>query len=741
MHSRHGYGWPVRGRRSLVGALVAFAALGVAPWAAGPAPAAAPDPTPDALAITLDSLAPGYVPEKGPITVSGTVTNTTEETWTDVNVYPLTSRTDPMTTQAELAAAVDANPDLPVGERILEVSDSIGDLAPGEQAPYDLRVPRRLLGIVGTPGVYWFGVHALGANAEGRDDQADGKARTFVPLIGDDDGTQEVALVVQLRRRIAYAADGTLGNPERWREDLSPGGRLFDLLEIGATSGGRPLTYVFDPALLGVANALAAGDEARVRVGLAADAGDETDGEDTDGDTDGDEAGDASEDGSDDEASGSQDPIATAWLDQFRRGTFGSQLLALPYADVDASAASHQDPELLAEARAASTEALSTLGITAGAVRASPNGYLNPDAIASAAPGETVLLSSDALGSEATSQADIGGHRVVVGSSAAVQGGPGPDDPLTETALRQRILSEAAVRRLSGDGEPLVVTLPAAWNPTDAREFWTGFDASWLRLRPLEDLSTALDPPGLELDELDYSDYQRNRELPEENFRATRELLRTAAVVQEVLPDDSVLEEAVRSEAFADVSYWSRNHRFEAQASAMRSTAAIRDLLDGLSLEAPPSLTLSGDSGRFNVGIHNDLDVPVTVGMAVEPGSQVDVEGMETKTVPAGDTSVVRLNASTEALGVHNVTLYLTTPSGVRLPVELTLPVRSSQVSEVIWLVMGGGALILAAAIVLRLGRRFARRRRPTDGDPYDDEADRRADEAKGAASPAEADA
>ena len=54
---------------------------------------------------------------------------------------------------------------------------------PGERAPFTIQVPVDDLPITGDPGVYWFGVHALGTSADGRDLVADGRARTFIPLV------------------------------------------------------------------------------------------------------------------------------------------------------------------------------------------------------------------------------------------------------------------------------------------------------------------------------------------------------------------------------------------------------------------------------------------------------------------------------------------------------------------------------------------------------------------------------
>ena len=61
--------------------------------------------------------------------------------------------------------------------------DEVGDLAPGASTSYRISVPAEELGITGEHGVYWVGVHVLGADDGGRDGVADGRARTFIPLM------------------------------------------------------------------------------------------------------------------------------------------------------------------------------------------------------------------------------------------------------------------------------------------------------------------------------------------------------------------------------------------------------------------------------------------------------------------------------------------------------------------------------------------------------------------------------
>src|SRR3954451_5424187 len=133
--------------------------------------------------VTIDQLTPSTIPEKGLVRVTGTVTNNDTATWRLINTYAFVSD-EPMTSSAQLAEAARMPAEAFVGRRITASGhyDTIPELAPGAQAQFSFNVSRQLLQ-ADRPGVYWFGVHALGEGPEGRDTNADGRARTFLPLV------------------------------------------------------------------------------------------------------------------------------------------------------------------------------------------------------------------------------------------------------------------------------------------------------------------------------------------------------------------------------------------------------------------------------------------------------------------------------------------------------------------------------------------------------------------------------
>ena len=114
-------------------------------------------------------------------------------------------------------------------------------------------MPVSSLPISGEPGVYWIGVHALGSSPEGRDVVADGRARTFIPLVPPAIArkrTVPVSVVLPLRDRARRDADGSLNGPTRWVNLTKPEGRLSRLADFGASAGSAPVSWLVDASIL-----------------------------------------------------------------------------------------------------------------------------------------------------------------------------------------------------------------------------------------------------------------------------------------------------------------------------------------------------------------------------------------------------------------------------------------------------------------------------------------------------------
>lgn len=709
-------------------------ALATTAWAAPRARAADPSP----LKVSIDSLSPSYVPRSGPIRVTGSVTNRDDQTWLAVNIYPFASAA-PMTTRAELAAATLTDPILPVGDRITTEGyyDSIGDIEPGATLQFSLAVPRSALTSqtgepIEEPGVYWFGVHALGESTDGRDTNADGRARTFLPLVpASIKRSTDTALVIPLRRDISYDADGSLEGVEGWTRTLSAEGKLRSLVDFGVAAGSRPITWLVDPALPDAVRKLVAGNAPRSMAPTQSEEPDDTqtpaepgetgfadpaesavpDPTPSEGDT-GD--GSTGDDEVVDEATAAAAQAGSAWLDRLREALSASQILALPYGDLDVAAAAAHDPSLYESARERSTDFLEPGGLRTSAGLGSPSGYLSAAGIAAAEPGSTVLVTDRMFGADPPGVATVEGHQLVVTSSGAAAGGPGPGDPLAPVNLRQRILSEAALRLLSPGGKPLVVVLPADWTPPSASGFFEGLDVDWVDLSSLAEASARRGTP-VDVEALDYPPLQSRRELDAASFDSASRLVDSGEALQNVLTLNDEVASVVADQAFNSLSYSSRLHPDAVRAEVDSSRSWIDAKLRMIEIDAPRGVTLSSSSGRFAATITNGLDQPVTVSIDYLADEPFTIDPPAPVEVGANGRATILLNAHASTLGVHSVTLVVTDSEGTPLGSSDQLTVRSAQFSKVIWLILGTGCALLFVAIVIRLFRRIRRARTPPD--------------------------
>ena len=741
--------------------------LPVAPTAVATVP---PEPV-EPLEVTIETLTPGEIPRSGTIEVGGTVTNVDDETWTTINLYPLLGG-EPMTTPAQLRGARRTDPLAYVGDRITSPGPYavIDRLEPGQSATYSFTVARSRLEATAR-GVYWFGVHALGQDTAGRDSVADGRARTFLPLVeqessgsgssgpgsGDDGSGQgqrrrpdgadvtrpvPVALVVPLRRRILHEADGSLAEPELLADELGSNGTLGRLVSMGAQADSASITWLVDPALVVAAAQLAAGNHARsLEPTIDPDA---ADGDDTETDralatptepatepTGSEEPagppGSPSPTGSlapdpveTDDLDPAVRPLARAaqgWLSSLAEAIHDDhQVLALPYGDLDVAGVAEQDPGLYAQARRLSGGALPRVGVETEPGLSSPLGYVDSAAISIADPAETILMTDLEVGLDdegrSPSLISVDGRDVVISSSGAAQGGPGPGRRLSAISVRQRILSEASLRTLERGSQPLVVVLRPGWSPDDPGELISRLDTSWVDLDTVADAIKGLDPVAVPAAELEYPASQQSAELNQRVTTNVQDLVEAGEVLQDVVLLNDRIADVVAGEAFAAASYTTRPMRRRARQGLLAQRAAVYDLLGRISVTTPPGVTLSSASGRLPATIVNDLDQPVIVRLDARSDLPMTLGVPDTIQVPAGGRVGVLLEATTQRQGIHNVSLLVTSVEGVPLGGRADLPIRAAQVSRVIWLIMGSGAVLLFGMIGLRLVRRVREARR-----------------------------
>ena len=250
-------------RRGLAGllALLSVLALFVA------APARADDPTAP-VRITITGLAPVALGQGDSLSLSGTVANTGLATITALSVR-LTLSTTPVPDRRDLRKATEAEGGFGSVPLFATTTTVVDALPPGAKADYRISVDASTLP-VGAAGVYVLGAEAVGFGPAGY--VILDTSRTLIPYVPDPIAPINVTWLWPLATAPAQTPDDVLLGDAISRE-LSPGGRLDDLLSAGALSPS--ISWVVDPQVLQVADDMSDGylvdKGGQVRAGTAAD--------------------------------------------------------------------------------------------------------------------------------------------------------------------------------------------------------------------------------------------------------------------------------------------------------------------------------------------------------------------------------------------------------------------------------------------------------------------------------------
>jgi hypothetical protein len=146
------------------------------------------------------------------------------------------------------------------------------------------------------------------------------------------------------------------------------------------------------------------------------------------------------------------------------------------------------------------------------------------------------------------------------------------------------------------------------------------------------------------------------------------------------------------------------------------TTGYVRAQMQSVRIEGPDFVMMSGEEGPIQVTLVNGLDEPVRVGIASQTRSPgLTISQPDPVTLGPGKRTAIRLEARSNDIGVHAVTLAATDDRGNPIGTLTRFSVRTSRVSTLIWVIMAGGAALLFLAIGVRLYRRV-RRRRSTHG-------------------------
>ena len=652
------------------------------------------------LEVTIEQLSPSSLVPGEPVVVSGTVTNLDPHRWKDLQAF-LVVDSSPMTTREELDALLESPADTYNGDRIGArpgdedtrglYDDDITPLAPGASTRYELSVPFSQLNLAETPGVYTVSIHVLGERVDqGRLDGADGRARTLMPYLGEEQDPTGVSVVIPLHHPLERGADGRYADLDELIGSISYGGLLRNRLDLIPATSTAQATVMVDPALVDALSDIAAG-------GLGPPV-----------------IGDGEQRRAEEDAYSTADQIAASeFLSRLELAATRSNVLIEPYGRADLTAVA-QRPRLFLQRTLEQVEerALEDVALPGNPVL-QPACELVPTALNRIAARRLVLVRSNQVVGWTSGDGPRGLLRdervpVLVADAALETGGPAPGPSDGPLHLRQRVLAEAALQSVAGEPPGLVFLPSETWDPgpgTVGADLFDQLDTPWTYTASLP----SLDGPGPRRARVRVAEVQAAPPLPTEVLTAAAALRRRARIYEAVSGTQDVLGPYYEQAAALSLSSELRSEPELAQRLATESRATIDEQLDRISVEGPEFVTLSSDAGFFPITLTNGLDHPVTVGAVVtDDDGLLSVDAVEPQVLEPRTQVTLTVSVNAPSVGVTTVTVRLVTETGQAFGDPTTFPLRSSQVGTVIWYAMGAVGVFL----LLLVGRRIWRRLR-----------------------------
>ncbi|MCW2546773.1 MAG: hypothetical protein JWN96_1233, partial [Mycobacterium sp.] len=337
----------------------------------------------------------------------------------------------------------------------------------------------------------------------------------------------------------------------------------------------------------------------------------------------------------------------------------------------------------------------------------------NPSASA-AAPNVSsrLLLSDDVLTSLTTS-------------------GPGSSPRLAEQEVLAELAEAHLEDRFAGSptqggveaSRPLLIapgansTLSSGWLKqllTDTAK------VSWLQQIPVTDLLKSSAEPRAALT---YSATARAAQLPPSTIDASAEITTAseklfpaktpAGITTQPRTPQSILS-PIQDTAMSAVSSRWRFQPTQAELFLENASAAVSSLRSQVRVVASPQVTLTSRSGKVPVTLENDLPAAVDVSLVLTSldKSRVSSDTVVRRTVRAGQKVQVEVEVKAASAGTFPVRLALYTQDGLSLGDPAQVLVRSTKYGVVATIFTIVALSLLGLAVLIRAGRRIARRHR-----------------------------
>jgi len=711
-------GWTARAIATAAAALVSVAATAGAANASGAAAGQAQS-QPVSLAIT--SVNPVYARPGKPVTVEGTLTNTSTAPMSGLSVQILSSGSR-FSSRYLMQQYVNGSYDIasPLPGAVTNLSRR---LAPGATATWSVTL---------RPGelpMTQFGVYPLTAQAQNPGGAVLISNETFLPYWpGTKDQTpdpQQVAwiwpLIDQPRQGLCA---GLLNNG--LASSFAPGGRLNGLLTAGSSYADTAhLTWAIDPALLANATTMSSAYHAG---GVAGCHG----------------------------AAAPASKAAASWLTSLKSATAGQPMFVTPYDDADIAALVRNNmssdlDQAFSTGRTVAGKALNR-SFTPTAIGSSPSlgglawpadGAANYGVLENLAASDkinTVVLDSSTMPpspqpptytpSAQTTTPDGEGPelKVLLSDDTITQilgsANSPSDSKATAFAVAQRYLAETAMIAAEQPdlARSIVVAPPRRWNPPAglASELLSEtVTAPWLKPVSVSQLAAAKHPAG-QVNKRQAPATVSRDELSKSMLSQVRGLDQQVKLVKSIqTTPNSALSDGV---AAAESSAWRGGGITGAQGEALvqELTGYLTSQEGKLTIIGPPRITLAGLKGQVPISISNGLSYPVKVRLEVGPSRGISVKSQPPPTiVPPGQQQIKKVEITAANVGSTTLSLRLVTPQGAPFPAQTTVIIQATHYGTLAVVIVGAALAILvltSAARALRRGRRGRREKSPESG-------------------------
>ena len=678
----------------------------------------------DDIAVTIKRTNSTYLEKRKPVVINAKATNKSDHEWTNIKAY-LVIDTNPLTDDDAVADAAASAVDAPAGSRIyrpFRLITNVGKLGVGESKRFKVRVPFKHLGLGSRPteGAYQVGVHLLGTDDEGNRDEthAIGRARTLMPYLNDRTAAAdpiEVSMVWPFTTTIRRASDGSYPDADDLIDDVSTRGHLGRMLTAARAAPARTITVLLDPALIEALSAIAQGaygpPEADSKSATVEP---------------------------EDLPTGDLTPQQTAktFLSDLRDLARAQDVWFTPYAQPDLDALERHPRPRQAAAVYQATEStsrnlLNQFGLKGRVAYMPPDGISeldslqwaqsNTDTSDPSSPGPVSILSPNMLddwdysGSPLVSL-DAGKSTIptVVDDGTVMTGGPAPGRTDSSLQIRQRLASTATVRAIERTSDPdasqkIAVVVDPEWDPgprPGKTDIFDALEATWVKgvspERQLDSNPTNWQGTvGVPTDEAD-------KPVADTLVDSATKIVRDADDLASLVSASQPLRDYYGGSAGMVVS---QNWRSELDAEEYAADAVDvpESQLEKVTIDGPGFVSFSGNSGRLPITIHNGLDVPIKVGVAIRAkGERIEIPDMEPKEVAAGQSPSFTIDADIGEVTNTAFTARLVTPNGRRFGEPAEFNVRSSVVGTAIWIGMGIAGVLVIIALVRRIRRRRA---------------------------------